>query len=452
MSKILCCLSNAIVFDNKFRMACFYEQIVTELARCGNEVLVYIPNLFQTVCFDSENPLKDEIDEEKLREDISTFNPDLVITFNNAIYNKILEVVNCDVAVWDADLLFCWNQREYIKQNLDRYLFFCFSEDNMKYPKAAFGCSDDRVFNIKPATSFVPSNIEKRTNISFIGTNYGIFGKIVELIKQYSGTDDIKNFLKAIRENPMISSAELIEKINPTVEFVKSMNEIPSKEYVIPFSRENRLLALSSVADLGLDVYGDSSWGELTYVLPSLAACKKQRIVFSAKDNEDIYNGSKICLSTNHAQAVSGIPCRIPDILGTSGCLVSIYTPYIEQAFKGANIPFFEHPVDARAICKKLLNDESRRSDIVASCNEVVNKNWRWENRFKEIEQITGISLFGASEGSYTILQPCFKQAALKNPIEIKPVEKKKRMKFKYKILYKVWKHIGKKLKKKGIV
>ncbi|MBO4643460.1 MAG: glycosyltransferase family 1 protein [Alphaproteobacteria bacterium] len=453
MSKILLCVSNAIYHNNTYQLVDLYDQIVTELARCGNEVLVYIPNLFQRYWFQSENPLKEDLDEEKLRNDISAFNPDLVITFNNAIYNKLLEVVNCNIAVWDADLEVFWNQKGYIEQNLDRYFFFCFSEAKMKYPKKRFGCSDDRIFNIRLATSFKASDIEKKANISFIGTNFGSPVNICNVIKQFSGTKDVKNFLKAVREEPEISSADLIKKINPSEEFQDCLKEIP--EFYSTFAKEDRLLALSAVADLGLDLYGDDGWYELSNFLPSLTSCKKKKCVFSAKENEDIYNGSKICLNIIHPQTVNSFPFRVPEVMATSACLVSSYSPAIEKYFKGVNIPFFEHPADARVVCKKLLDNENMRLDIVAAGNEIIDKDWRWEYRFREIEQITGVSLFSDTKGSYTILQPAFKEIKK----ETKPKEKEETIddmhglrKFKYKLLYKIWKKIGKKLARKGMI
>ena len=440
MSKILFCLSNAVFHDNTYKIADLYDQIITELARFGNDVLVYIPNMFQQRCFCSENPLKVNIDEEKLRSDIADFNPDLVFSGNNAIYNKLLEVVNCNIAVWDADLPYWWNQKGYIKKNLDRYYFLCGSERNMKYPKMYFNCSDDRVFNIKNATSLVSTDAEKKTNISFIGSDFGpppLF--LLKLINRYSGTEDLKKFFDAVHEDPLLSSDEIIEKINPTDEFKLSLSATPSENYVSLFSRENRFLALTSVADLGLDLYSDRLWEDMVGILPSMISCQKKRIVLTAKENEEVYNSSKICLNVMHSQTRKGLPFRVPDIMATSGCLVSEYTPYIENCFKGANIPFFEHPTEAHDICKKLLAEENRRLDIVAACNEIIEKDWRWKYRFKDIEQITGVSLFPDKEGSCRILQPVYKKET-------------KNLSLKYKIYYAIWKRIDKKLKKKGIV
>ena len=440
MSRILFCASNSFYINNTFRLTELYDQIITELARYGNDVLVYIPNMFQKELFFSENPLGDKIDEERLRKDLSDFNPDLVLTCNNVMYDKLLEIVDCDVAVWDADLPYCWNQKENIKKNLDRYFFFIISEKNMKYPKICFNCSDDRVFNIRNATCLTATNAEKKTNISFIGSDFGPpWYDLPDLIKEYAGTEDLKNFFEAVREDPMLSPAEMIQKINPSKTFKNRLKTTSCENFVSLLSRENRFLALSAVADLGLDLYSSKPWESITAVLPTMVSCQKQRRVFTAKENEEVYNESKICLNVMHAQTRTGLNFRVPDIMATSGCLVSEYTPYIENCFKGANIPFFEHPTEARSVCKKLLAEENRRLDIVAACNEIIEKDWRWKYRFKEIEQITGVPLFSDEEGTYRILQPVYKH-------------EKKKLKFKHKLYYKIWKHIGKKLAKKGII
>ena len=103
MSKILFCISNALATNNSYYITCFYDQFITALAENGNNVLVYVPNLFHTRTFASENTLKDNIDEDKLRKDIADFDPDLVISFNGSNYRKIFDCVSCPVLLYDAD-------------------------------------------------------------------------------------------------------------------------------------------------------------------------------------------------------------------------------------------------------------------------------------------------------------------------------------------------------------
>lgn len=120
MSKILFCISNALASNNSYYITCFYDQFITALAENGNDVLVYVPNLFHTRTFAGENTLKDDIDEDKLRKDIADFDPDLVISFNGSNYRKIFDCVSCPVLLYDADNYSLWNQKDFIKRNKEK--------------------------------------------------------------------------------------------------------------------------------------------------------------------------------------------------------------------------------------------------------------------------------------------------------------------------------------------
>jgi hypothetical protein len=99
MAKILFAASNVHKNDGVYKLAGFYDQIVSSLVEEGNEVMLFFPNAFNVNVFSGENKLKNNVNEKKLRKDIKDFNPDLVISFNNANYNKILEVTDCPIAI-----------------------------------------------------------------------------------------------------------------------------------------------------------------------------------------------------------------------------------------------------------------------------------------------------------------------------------------------------------------
>ena len=457
MARILFSPSNTRFEGGQYHVAGVYDQIVSELVRLGNDVKVFVPNIFLKQLFFSQNELNEHVDEERLREDIRDFNPDLVITFNNKIYDKILDVVDCKVAVWGADLEFYWNQVDYIKQNVGRYFFFCFSDHEMKDRKKFFKCSANQIFNIRSATMLKAEKTQLRSNISFIGTFFDSSPKITSLVTQYRGGKDIKTFFKTMREKPGLSQAELVKELDKRVEdvgFVTDVEKLDKQALALTFSREDRVLALASVADLGLDLYGDPGWEGFAGFLPSLSACKKKRTVYSKEENARIYNSSKICININHGQTVMGMPYRVCDIMATSGCLVSSYSPFIEKCFKNVPIPFFDYPTEARAVCKALLSDENRRADIVAACNEAINGDWRWEQRFREIEQATGVSLFPKKkDGELSFLTPWQKAAKAAAPAApVAPVVPKGKMPLRYRCYYKVWKHLNKKLKKRRFI
>lgn len=446
MAKILLSMSNSILVNNKYVIPCFYEQLIAELKKYGNDVLIFIPQLFNSKNFNSENPLHSDISENNLRQQIASFKPDVVISFNNVNYNKILEVTDCKIVVWDADTLCLWNQKKLIKDNVDRYVYFAFSEYYINRTRAYFGFKDSQCHNVPLATNFQNKKLNQNTNISFIGTRFVGYYPIEKIIKDYSGSEELKNVLSRIHKSPFISSEELLQGVK-NKKLSDELKKISPSEYNCIFSAEDRIQGLLNICDLGLKLYGDPGWYSFSGDLPSLASCYIPEKIYSVKQNEDIYNSSKICINFIHAQSSEGIPWRVPEILATNGCLVSSHTPYLVNSFKKyVKIPTFTNSFEARDLCQKLLKNDKWREDIVLGANEAINSEWRWERRFKQMEEILGISLLNKGiEGHTDIILPEF-------VLDSRQSNFKKYKSFKNKIRYKVWKHLGKKLRKKGII
>jgi hypothetical protein len=347
--------------------------------------------------------------EKQLNKQISEFNPDFVITFNYATYNKLLDCVSCPIIIWDADLYPLWNQVDFIKKNVDRFTFFCFSHFGIKYASDFFNISKNKIFYVANATSLSSSHSKKDINISFIGTYFGSNGAISEYIKNHSGSKSLLKIMKLIRNNPFISQKQILntiksKKCDELLEFTK----INEKLYSGFFSSENRINTLNSICDLGLNLYGDEGWLSIVDILPSLSACFIKEKVYSAKGNEDLYNRSKICININHSQSIHGMPWRICDIMATSGCLLSSYSPFIDEIFKKyVKIPVYNNHFEARELCIKLLKDDIWRKDVVEGSNLAIETEHRWHHRFKQIEEILGIQLINKDKiGSMKILEP----------------------------------------------
>lgn len=446
MAKILLSMSNSILVNNKYVIPCFYEQLIEELEKNGNEILVFIPQLFNARNFCSENPLKAGISEDNLRQQILAFKPDVVFSFNNVNYNKILEVTDCKIVIWDADTLCLWNQRKLIKNNLERYVYFAFSEYYINRTKEYFGFKESQCHNVPLATNFKAQKVEQNANISFIGTRFAGFSPIEKIIKAYSGDDELKKIFGRIHKFPFITSENLLYDIE-NKKLLEEWKHIDPSEYNCIFSAEDRIQGLLNICDLGLKLYGDPGWYSFYGDFPSLASCYIPEKIYSAKQNEDIYNTSKICINFIHAQSIEGIPWRVPEILATNGCLVSSYTPYLVNSFKKyVKIPTFSNSFEARDLCQKLLKDDKWREDIVRGSNEAINAEWRWEQRFKQMEEIFGFQLTGnQTKGHVDIMYPKFVSNSIQSCF-------KKHKSFKNKIRYKIWKHLGKKLRKKGVI
>ncbi len=406
MARILIGLSNAIKKNEEYCITGWNEQLCNALVRNGNDVLVYIPNYFHKYIFCGQNNLKKEINETALVQDIKNFNPDLVIAFNNSIYHNISNIVDCPIILWGADTDTLWNQQDLIKKNVGRYLFFCFSEQEMKPRMVRYGIPKDKIFNVRVATDLHNTNIKQDKNISFIGTNFAIPDKFSNFIQEFSGTNGLQTVVRTIFNDPFISKERILDMIkNEPDDFRNAFSKISQDDYILFFSGEKRISVLHAVSDLGLNLYG-VDWKRIHDILPSLFACFNKQVITTAQENEYIYNSSKICINISHEQTKFAIPYRVCDIMASGGCLVSSRTPYFTNVFKLDTIPQFDSPEAAHDICKKLLDNDSMRQDIVAQCNDIIAKSWRFENRFKEIEQILNINLLNNSKGTLKILKP----------------------------------------------
>lgn len=408
MSKILLGISNGLIKGTTYYPSGFMEQIAGALRTNGNDVLVYVPNRFQKQMFGGDNALLDGIDATKLDEDIKNFAPDLVITFNNTIYNKTVELTDCPVVVWGADTEPLWNAKDLIKKNLDRYYFFCFSKQEMKPRQERFHVADDRIFLMKPATAIKNTNMAKDKNISFIGTFFSTSWSWLNFVEKYRGTHDLMRLINNFKTY-FTDGGDVTKDISDGA-FIADLKKIASDDYIAFFSGEKRTQTLMSVADLGLHLWGNKNWKKAKEILPSLYACLHKESVASVSENEYVYNTSKICLNVNHDQSVNGINFRICDVLASGGCLVSSYSPFVKQEFKEIGIPMFSDGFEARALCQKLLKSDRLRKKIVKKSNAIIDKKWRWQHRFLEMERILGISLLNGQNGSLTYLEPAFAQ------------------------------------------
>ena len=104
-----------------------------------------------------------------------------------------------------------------------------------------------------------------------------------------------------------------------------------------------------------------------------------------------------------HPQAQGkGYSWRCYDIMASNACLVSSFSSELKAKTKGfVDLPMFNTPQEAREICKELLKDKSKREYLVAASQDFIEKNGRWIDRIREMEQILEITLItNAKKGS----------------------------------------------------
>ncbi len=415
MSRILVCLSNVITHKGQKRYVCFYENFLNALKDSGNEVLIFIPQDFNEFAFMSNNTLQQYIDEDKLRHDIISFDPELIISFNYAVYDKLIEITHCPFVIWNADLVNFWNQVDVIQANLHRFTFFCFGKPSIKDLQSNFPhISSKQIHVMPPATSIQAEDIEQDKNISFIGTNFVLHNHYCDFITNLT-FEEKQLFNQALHDaQNQLYNKPLIPNTNKAeLEAFKTKmfnQDIQITAYIAAQKRVSTVLALS---DLGLTLYGHA-WEHLSSMLPNLVTIFDDRMVYTSKHNQDIYNSSKICLNSMHPQCSNDLSWRVPDIMASNGCLFSEQSTSVQEIFGNFSIPMYSNAYEARELCIKLLKEDNLRHDIVARSQEIVAKDFTWKKRLTELQEITGVKLFFHNEGDIEKLEPSFLEDKIK--------------------------------------
>ena len=367
-------------------LPCFYETFIHQLASAGNELLVF----YSWGLPYGERPATTK----RIKDALKHFDPELVIAFNNFGPNYA-EFVDCPIFIYEVDSPLYYDNLSHIKRHPDRYWYYVVQEESLKVLKEQYGVPNERIILTPFFTEVQAENLPKRTNISFIGSRF--FGSeapwqlfmrrnpVNELIRDY------KDLVVELQENPFLSTEE-IQARYPKL----NVNHTLLDGLVMALSGEKRVGVLSAVADLGLEVYGPQAWFETSEsVMLSLAYNPKQ--IYSLKDNQDLYNSSRICINVNHLQAISGFSWRVCDIMASTGCLVSEYRRNLEAFFPGIPIPTFTNKFEAREQCRRLLANDNLRKEISTMCRQIINERYRFRNVLHLLEQSSGLCLSASS-------------------------------------------------------
>lgn len=371
---------------------CFYETIINDLKKSGNDIFVYVSRIF---C-----QHYNKIPVNLLRK-IKLFKPDLFILFNNTFWD-ISKEFDCPILVYEVDSPLFYSNKNSLKSNIDRYKFIVSQDESIQVLKNEFKVSDKNILKTSFFTEIYTEDIPIKHNISFIGTKFvnnskpNIFNVFMNSMPNDEEISAFKNLIRYYCCNTFLTKNELLSNLNITSE--KIIKSLDLNSLIFLLSDYNRTKTLSSIADLGLGLYGTLDWIKYTYNEPELILSYINKIVYSIKHNQDIYNASKIAININHLQAQSGFSWRVCDILASNACLVSEYKPNIEKYFSKAGILMFSNPYEAREICLKLLNNENLRKDIVAASHEIIDSKYRFRYVKKYIEDFLGYEISGNSK------------------------------------------------------
>lgn len=403
MAKVFISLYNFCkIPDDYTAMPPFFEAFIEGMKDAGNDVLVFQTKNTTGRGFDIEIP-SDQ------KEMLQNFDPDICILFNNNFWD-ISELVDCPIVIYDVDSPLEFQLKDKIVEKTYRYKFVYNQSMMLDTMKELYNVTDEQCRYIPFFTSISgDKNADVERNLIFVGTNW-----------LWKGYDFLGRFMKGnITHSDVKKAMEVIDyytvyPFKPSHEIYYDLKNCPHnrinlgdlRRCAIEISGYRRLKYLSSVADLGLDVYGSFWHIDAMNYFPEVLACVRNEQKWTLLQNQELYNSSRIALNTKHIQAQNGFSFRVCDIMASNACLVSERCGDLDNLFPDVHIPQFESPAEARELCKKLLDNENQRLEIVAAAHEAIDKNFRFKNVLERLEDFLGMTLHSDSEGTLEILPP----------------------------------------------
>lgn len=388
----------------------FFQNIVDALKDNGNDVFLLRMDLeWKNDCFSK-----------KQLEKVLKFNPDLIITPNHDVPLALLEKTDCPVIAYTADSPAYFRNQDYIRKNTERYFFMHGGWENI-FPeilKRDFGIKEEQNFFAGHMTAVKAKECEIKRNIGFIG----FIGW---------GNRYLNVFKKKFKDNQTFHDE--IQKAEDA-----GINSIPFTQVK---TSNIRIKTLDALVDLGLECFGipDNFLDCGAYSWELMKTFNFTPVV-TTQTTEEILNSSLISPNLYNYQAPLGLSWRIADVMASNACLISPPKPDLKRISPYIDIPTYESPAECRELCQKLLKDEAWRKDIVAGCQKAINDlELRPVCLLKIIQRELGISLVGGT-GKNGQLTDIFVST------------QKVSVSLKYKLYYKVWKHLNKQLKKKEII
>jgi len=403
MAKIFLSFHNGLWGINQIPV--FYDGLIRALRRNGNDVMVLNSNFFMDPTEREENPLFPNICKEKFLAEIRAFSPDLIIAFNCCIPREILSLGLCPVFLWEADTVLYYNNYEFLKKNGNSIYFGAVTPRSTKDICERLGVRPDRIIHLPFATDLRARPVRQDKNLSFIGTYFLGANMLIDSIDKRTPEEnrEIVRIFRHIEADPFCMESYLLENFKFPDFLLKYYRSNQIHNYI---SNTYRVGVLGELCDLGLSIYGNREWAQAAFVSHELALCYNPEAIYSAQQNEELYNSTKISINVSHIQAVSALPWRIRDIMATNSCLVSDDQRDLEIFKQYVEIPVFRDKYEARRICKDLLTNTSRREEIVKASQTAIDKENRFENRFSILENLYGIHLLGEGDGRQIILLP----------------------------------------------
>ena len=424
----------------------FYEGFINELQQNGNEVLVYANA--DTFGYQFEEDIPNNILSE-----LKEFNPDLFIFFSNKFWD-VSEHFDCPIIVYGDDSPVIYSNKKALAKKRNRYLYIVSQQTDIQEVVDYFKVDKTQIAYMPFVTSIMNRKTKKNKNIVFCGSVWLWDGcqEVVSYMKTSPNTKDAifnQKYSQMLIKYPLIDQDTLYQKTIKELGYKSDKKlDIKNREiYVGRWSGVNRMKYLQSIADLGLEIYGNH-WAQNSMAyFPDLALCWNSQSIAGISEWENLLNHSHIGFNVSHLQAKDGFSWRVVDTMGSGACLVTNYSPALDRLFKKNKIPSYTSQYEARELCQKILKNPNMEKDIVAYCNEKINQGFRHKHLLKNIEDFIGVPLTNISQSikeNKTIMLQVRNQALQSKPKSEISTKEQKNWIFKDKIQYKIWKHLNK--------
>lgn len=351
----------------------------------------------------SSHSYSNNIDLKKIEKLITSIKPKFIFSTNHAGIGKLIKkrFRNIPVVTWmvdrnpflhsgyDIDKLF--SKQDYLITS---------SSSNVTRLENRFPIMKGKVYHFPFMTNphSFNHNFEKDINISFVGSVFVNTKKIVDIFKKNFNNTQLRNnlcsFIKEVEEN---YDLDLKEKVsNYKLKWVIKDNNLTNEKLLgiiaNMISNNKRFLYLSSIADLGLHLYGTKNWYTAIKSSPLLVSRFHFNTFVKTREQLcNIYDRSKISLNINHHQATTGLGYRVFDIMASSSMLISNYQKKsdLELLFgQDHPIPIYKDETELRELVKYYLENEDERLKVVKYCNELVEKEHTFDIRALQIIRI----------------------------------------------------------------
>ncbi len=419
MARIVLSLYSNVTWTKFPYLDSFVEGFTDSLRRAGNDMLILRNNEFVGHQYNHE--LRQNLDYPQLINDVTAFNPDLIISFNNSVpHPDLIHETGCPIIVYASDAPCYFLFKETIKQHSDRYYFLHSAKQMTESLKTEFPFLNDSQFiDFGYATDLRAADYSQDINISFVGSigNYSM-GLPRYFANPLLDDDRIYDKDNHVRKNQIkkyffqcLDEFENDSMNDFKFTFPKPDHISKSVESTVVhiLTCRKRFEVLAELTDLNLKIFGyPVSWAQTITYNYDMFRSFDYELVVSMEHSTRIFNSSKISLNLPHGFTTDGFSWRVCDILASNAVLLSPRKKDLERIVRGyVDLPMYESKGEARDLAVKLLGDDVWRKEITTGSQAAVNDQCRFEPKLRTIEQAVGnLILFQEAEGSVRQVNP----------------------------------------------